>query len=166
MGTTFDDVLDGKAGADQLLGGKGDDTYVVDSQDEDTIVELVDEGSDTVASSVTYTLNTANVENVALTGDAEINATGDAGANRLTGNSAANILDGAAGTDGMAGGGGDDTYVVEDTGDVVVELAGQGTDTVLSSLDYVLTANVENLVLGDAPATIGRWRHRMCSASG
>ncbi len=45
----------------------------------------------------------------------------------LTGNGAANILDGRGGADTMIGGLGNDTYVVDDDGDVVTELAGQAT---------------------------------------
>jgi Ca2+-binding RTX toxin-like protein len=47
----------------------------------------------------------------------------------------------------MAGGAGNDTYVVDNAGDVVTEAASAGTDTVQSSVSYALPANVENLVL-------------------
>ena len=47
----------------------------------------------------------------------------------------------------MTGGAGNDTYNVDNTGDVVVEASGQGTDTVNSAVTHTLTANVENLVL-------------------
>ena len=50
-----------------------------------------------------------------------------------------------AGTDTMAGGAGDDTYIVERTTDMVQEAANAGIDTVLSSVTYVLPANVENV---------------------
>ena len=56
----------------------------------------------------------------------------------------------------MSGGAGNDTYVVDSTGDMVTENAGQGTDAVNASVTYALTANVENLVLtgtGDIDGT-------------
>jgi Ca2+-binding RTX toxin-like protein len=56
-------------------------------------------------------------------------------------------IDGGKGADKMYGGEGDDEYYVDDAGDVVSENAGEGKDTVNSSIDYELGANVENLDL-------------------
>ncbi len=47
----------------------------------------------------------------------------------------------------MIGGLDNDTYYVDNVGDVITEVSGEGTDTVNSSITYTLTANVENLNL-------------------
>jgi Ca2+-binding RTX toxin-like protein len=65
----------------------------------------------------------------------------------LVGNGGDDVLNGGAGADMMTGGPGNDVYHVDDPGDVVVENADEGTDTVRSSVSYTLTENVENLVL-------------------
>ncbi|MCT7584770.1 hypothetical protein N5U55_11745, partial [Aliarcobacter butzleri] len=162
IGNTASNILNGGAGADKLIGGLGNDTYYVDNT-LDVVTEKVSEGTDTVNSSVSYTL-TSNVENLTLTGTAAINGTGNSLNNKIVGNSAANkltggagndILDGKAGIDTMIGGTGNDTYYVDNTKDVVTELASQGTDTVNSSVSYTLTSNVENLTLTGTAAING-----------
>lgn len=129
-------ILNGGAGADQLIGGGGNDTYVVDDAG-DVVVEGAGAGTDLVQSSVTYTL-AGNVENITLTGSANIGATGNELANVLTGNTGANIL---------TGGAGDDTYIVDNAADSIIESSGEGVDLVQSSITYTLAANTENLTL-------------------
>ena len=60
------DTLDGGGGADTMAGGAGNDTYVVDNAG-DVVTEALNEGTDTVQSSVSFTLG-SNVENLALSG--------------------------------------------------------------------------------------------------
>src|SRR6478735_6708623 len=110
------------------------------------ITENDGEGTDTVRASVSFALG-GNVENLVITGSAVIDGTGNALANVITGNGADNILDGGEGADQMAGGGGNDTYVVDDQGDIVSESTDAGSDTVRASISYALTDDVENLVL-------------------
>ena len=92
-----------------MIGGLGNDIYIVDTTT-DTITEAVNEGTDTVQSSVSFTLG-ANLENLTLTGTAA-NGTGNALDNVITGNAAANTFTGGGGNDSIIGGGGTDTVVM------------------------------------------------------
>lgn len=109
IGGAGDDSLNGGNGADEMQGGPGNDTYVV-NEAEDHIVELPDEGIDTVISSVSWTLG-PNLEALLLTGTAALSGTGNALANRLIGNQGNNLLRGLGGADSIAGGAGADTLV-------------------------------------------------------
>jgi Ca2+-binding RTX toxin-like protein len=142
-GLDGNDTLNGQGGNDTMAGGKNNDTYYV-GQAGDVVTELFNEGTDTVIASLNYTLGD-NVEKLTLAAGA--NATGNGLANTITGNAGANVIDGKAGADTMTGLAGDDTYVVTDAGDVVVEAANGGTDSVVAYLDHTLADNVENLTL-------------------
>jgi len=143
------DIINGGTGIDTLVGGTGNDTYIVDSTT-DTITELANQGTDTIQSSVTFSLfNLANIENLTLTGTAAINGTGNSLNNILTGNNANNILDGKTGADTLIGGLGNDSYLVDNVGDKVIETSSLSTeiDTVQSIVNHTLAANLENLTL-------------------
>lgn len=144
-GSSGNDSLDGGDGADTMIGGFGNDTYYVDTEG-DIVTEGASAGTDTVYSSITYTL-AGNLENLTLSGSGFFNATGNALNNVLTGNSGTNTLNGAGGEDTLMGSAGHDTYFVDSAGDVVIENASEGTDNVISSISYILGANLENLTL-------------------
>lgn len=149
-GLDGNDTLIGGGGADTMVGGTGDDSYIVSTANT-VLVELAGEGTDSIESSVTWVLQ-ENFENLTLTGALAINATGNAAVNTLVGNTANNTLDGGAGADTMMGGKGDDFYIVDDTGDEIIELASEGTDSVRANVNYTLSANIENLTLTGAAA--------------
>jgi Ca2+-binding RTX toxin-like protein len=124
IGGAGDDKLTGGAGADSLSGGTGSDLYFVTDSD-DTVIELADEGYDTVRASVSVTL-ADNVEALLLTGSGNLDGTGNDQANRITGNSGDNSLRGGGGVDFLTGGAGNDTL---DGGDGVDQLyGGDGAD--------------------------------------
>ena len=154
-GNLADNTLDGGAGADTLTGGGGNDTYIVDSAG-DLVVEALSEGWDHLAVGIstaggTYSLS-GNVESATLTSTVAFNLTGNGLANVLNGNMAANRLDGGGGADTLTGGAGDDTYVVDSTGDLLVEAGGGGVDLAEVGINirggnWTLPDQVENALL-------------------
>lgn len=159
--------LTGGGGTDTLEGGYGNDTFNLSSSG-DMVIDKG--GNNTVLSSVTVDLNrfaNATIQTVELTGNAAINATaqrnvatsikGNSGNNVLVGGALNDTLDGGAdGVDSLSGGLGDDVYYVRNTSTIVTEAVNAGTDVVNASVDYTLTANVENLVLqGNAKIGVG-----------
>jgi len=153
-GGTSNDIIDGGVGVDTMYGGKGNDVYYVDNV-KDVVSEKTGEGSDTVYSSVSYTLSNY-LENLVLTGNADLSATannngcdilGNSGNNLINGGTGNDTLDGSTGNDTMTGKLGDDTYYIDSLNDFIQENADEGNDTVFSTLSYTLSDNLENLVL-------------------
>ncbi len=158
FGRAGNDILDGGAGADVLIGGLGNDTFIFDNPG-DVAVELRNEGTDTVLSSVSIPNLDMNVENATLTGADNVNLTGNLLANVLTGNDGNNWLNGArdgANVDTLRGGKGNDTYFLfGSVADTIVENVNEGTDTVVSMLaTYTLGANLESLQLDNEAGNI------------
>ncbi|MGO7373843.1 beta strand repeat-containing protein, partial [Rhizobium ruizarguesonis] len=152
-------------GADSLIGGAGNDTYIVDDL-ADVVTEAAEVGIDTVRTTLAaYTLG-ANVESLLYTGSGSFTGTGNALVNTITGGAGNDTLDGGtgndtliggagndtliggAGSDTMSGGTGDDIYVVDSATDVINEAVGAGTDeirTALAAYSIAALVNVENL---------------------
>jgi Ca2+-binding RTX toxin-like protein/glucose/arabinose dehydrogenase len=155
IGNSSDNIFIGGSGVDTLVGGGGNDIYIVDSFAE-VVIEIASEGVDRVAASISYSLS-SEVENLVLTGTANLNGTGNGLSNIITGNTGDNILTGLDGVDTMIGGAGDDTYIVDTSTDAIKEVVNAGNDTVASSVTFSLAAiaNVENLTLTGVAAING-----------
>ena len=169
------DRIDGGTGTDTMYGGTGNDIFTVDNVG-DVVIEYADEGRDQVKTSLTnYTLGD-NVEKLLFTTTSAVVGTGNAenneimtaagggatdylygldgydtlwgggGSDYLYGGNHDDILIGEGGADFMYGNTGDDSYMVDNVSDSVVELSGEGNDTIYSSLaTYTLPAEVEEL---------------------
>ncbi|KQT61510.1 hypothetical protein ASG52_01070 [Methylobacterium sp. Leaf456] len=129
-----DDTFDNRGGrVDGIVtGGTGNDIYIVDGTPL-AIRERAGQGSDTIKAA-TVSLDLAkyfSIENATLLGGLALDATGDEEANTLTGNLGVNVLKGLAGND---------SYVVQNKDDRVIEVSGGGTDTVIATVSYELTA--------------------------
>ena len=126
LGNEGADILDGGNGADTLLGGQGDDVYVTDNA-ADSVIEAVDDGFDTVFSTVSLTLGD-NLENLVLTGASALEGRGNSLSNVLVGNGEINLLSAGAGDDMLAGGQGDDTLEGGAGDDLYLYYQGEGRD--------------------------------------
>jgi Ca2+-binding RTX toxin-like protein len=126
VGTAGADMLVGTAGADTMTGFAGNDVYVVNHPG-DAVIEASGQGTDTVLSSVSYRLSWGqSIENLTLTGDGNINGTG---------NSLNNVVEGTTGNNVLMGRGGDDTLSGDLGNDVLfggsgrdIEIGGAGAD--------------------------------------
>jgi Ca2+-binding RTX toxin-like protein len=160
VGNDGQNILDGGGGLDTLEGGNAKDTYVLGNGND---VTFDTGGTDTITSTISRSLAPhGTIENLILLGNGNIDGTGNALANTITGNSGANVLSGGSDSysnvDTLIGGAGDDTYVLSDQLDVVVEVAGGGTDKITSASgrDLADYAQVENLTLVGSSNVDGR----------
>ncbi|HVQ09732.1 MAG TPA: M10 family metallopeptidase C-terminal domain-containing protein [Allosphingosinicella sp.] len=146
IGNAVANILDGGGGADDMSGGRDNDTYLVDNGS-DIVRELAGEGSDLVYTSASYALalgqEVETLSTRAHAGTETINLIGNEFAQTLYGNAGANYLNGNGGADVMAGFAGDDLYVVDNIGDQVLDGFGQGNDSIFTSVSYVLSSNQE-----------------------
>ncbi|WP_167240169.1 putative Ig domain-containing protein [Massilia genomosp. 1] len=137
-----DDRIDGGLGDDRMSGERGDDTYVVDSAG-DTMIELAEQGIDTVKTTLSWTL-ADQFENLVLDGLDMLTGTGNSLDNELTGNAGNNVLTGAAGKDTLTGGRGSDVYLFN---------RGDGQDTI-DNLDILGSVDVLRFGSGIMPNDI------------
>ncbi|HKP23450.1 MAG TPA: calcium-binding protein [Dongiaceae bacterium] len=156
------DMLDGGAGDDKMAGGAGNDIYVLDSFS-DVVTELAGGGTDLIRTALSGYFLAANVEKLELQGVADISGFGNKLANYMTGNDGKNslfgdegndTLDGGTNADVLSGNKGNDTYFVDNASDIVVEIAGQGKDTVRSSVTFNFgdSLEIETVILDSAGA--------------
>ena len=117
VGSSFADTINGLGSADQIFGGGGAD-FLIGGGGKDFLSG--DDGDDRLK--------------------------GASGDDLLKGGLGNDVLDGQTGADRMLGAAGNDFYYVDNIGDQVVEKAGEGIDTVRTTLAALtLAANVENL---------------------
>ena len=134
-GNEFNNQLVSSTFDDAMSGGAGNDAYIVNSTG-DTVFEAVGEGLDRVIASADFTLGAG--QEVEL-----LYASNTGGGISLTGNEFANRFFSSGLDDIMSGGAGDDAFFVNDTGDTVLEAAGEGSDRVVASVDFTLGAGQE-----------------------
>ncbi len=160
LGTISCDVLGGSgsdrlyagAGNNRLFGGEGNDSLIggagADRLDGGTGIDTV---SYVGSSAVTVSLTTGVALGGHAAGDTLVgieNLIGSSQADALSGNAGDNVLnDGGGAADILHGLAGNDTYRIGNSGAIVDEVAGQGTDTVMTSVDYTLKTGVSVEVL-------------------
>ncbi|WP_419900133.1 hypothetical protein [Roseomonas sp. USHLN139] len=154
MGGAGDDVLFGRAGNDILIGGAGAD--LLNGGSGINTASYIDARVGLIADLAVATNNTGDAAGDVYVSGYIQNLTGSSFADILRGDAQNNVLDGGIGADTMQGRAGNDTYIVDNIGDRVIELAGEGTDTIQASVSYSLAGlEVENLTLTGTAAING-----------
>ena len=147
VGGDGEDTIDGGKGADVLTGKGASDVYIIDNSG-DIIKEAADGGTNDYARVyvTSYTLG-ANVETMNYLGKstADFTGTGNDSDNTITGWLGDDTIDGGAGADYMKGLGGNDTYWVDNVGDVVEDTGGAKDRINVRLTSYTLGAGIEEL---------------------
>ena len=158
VGSNQNDRIDGLGGTDTMRGGAGNDTFVVSSAG-DRALEVTGEGLDNVIAGTSFTLEAGSEIERLQTSDrrstAAINLTGNEFRQTLEGNAGSNILNGGGDRDTMRGLRGNNSYLVDNAADTILEATNEGTDNVNASVSYTLAAGVsaETLRTTDAAGT-------------
>ncbi len=138
-------ILNGGGGADTLIGFAGDDSYLVRELGS-VVVEGNGGGRDTVFTTVSYNLGVNEVEVLSTVSNADtvaIDLIGNFATQLVIGNYGANVLNGgSAGADTLIGLRGNDVYAVGSQSIGIVEAAGEGDDTLVSSASYQIRNGV------------------------
>jgi Ca2+-binding RTX toxin-like protein len=147
-------IINGGLGADEMHGKGGNDIFYIDNLG-DQVVEYADSSTDHIFSSIDISKLANNVEHGTLIGSARLlmgndqnnYLWGNALNNTLDGGLGNDYLDGGEGADRLVGGSGDDSYLVVDLLDTLVETSNQGSDTIVTTLsNFELAVNFENLI--------------------
>ncbi|MDR9760498.1 calcium-binding protein, partial [Rhizobium redzepovicii] len=145
VGSSFADTLASSTSGHTLVGGAGDDIYLVDDQGV-TITEAAGEGTDEIRTTLTtYSMeNYANVERLTFTGTGNATLTGNSGDNIITGGTGNDTLNGGGGNDQLHGGSGDDTLnLISGTG-----FADGGNDGDTYHVNIALAAIIKDTGVG------------------
>ena len=142
VGNSLNNILTGNAGDDTLIGGLGDD--VLDGRGGFDTATYADAVGPVIIDLTTGTVSGSQGNDILISIE---NVVGGAGDDLIKGSDSDNVLDGRGGRDTLVGGLGNDTYIIDSASDLIVELAGGGTDTVLTNVfGYTLGATqIENL---------------------
>ncbi len=111
-------------------------------------------GMNTPLSSTHITVNGSGVDDYVIGTSVIDTLNGGGGNDTLIGGAGNDFLDGGTGTDALYGGIGNDTFSTDRQDDLVFENAGEGTDTVVSTANFYLYANIENLLLASGAGNL------------
>lgn len=168
-GLEGNDIINGGGGNDTIDGGTGDDTLNISGSyynDGYSISYSDATQTFTVSNRIGAVLSVKNIEKISFLTDKTTTGYigGTTGNDSLIGTSTGDLIFGGAGNDTLTagtkvnlliGGPGNDTYIIKNDDDNIEEAANEGTDSVQSSISFLLTDNIENLTLTGSAAING-----------
>uniref|UniRef100_UPI00248038B5 beta strand repeat-containing protein n=1 Tax=Pleomorphomonas oryzae TaxID=261934 RepID=UPI00248038B5 len=156
VGSRFNDTLTSNTSGQTLIGGAGDDVYIVGDY-RVVVTEDVGGGIDEVRSASGFSIASyANVEKLTFTGSGSFIGIGNSGDNIITGGAGDDTLNGGGGADQLHGGGGNDTASYENaTTGVSINLrtgvnTGEAAGDTYDSIERFLGSNYNDTFAGTA----------------